>query len=425
MAASPRSGADKASGSSSISDIGDAPGNDVGPCKLFVGGLSTQTTTEALRSHFSKYGPVLDAVVMSKHCRPRGFGFVTLDQPSAVSQALAEPQSLDGRLVDVKRAVPGDKVQDRASNKLFVGGLKQDVTTEELRRYFSKYGVVTDAVVMVDRRTNRSRGFGFVRFHHGPAGCAAIEAALADYSVHTLRGKWVEVKTAAPAALLQGATGPADSPELDFSAEAMQASGLGMDADLNEWFEALQACSGPFAGWSDTADIANYFDWSQGFYAGAAGAYEAMALRRYLTAFAGAGQYASVPRTRGRRGRRRKNGVELPELLSGAAAWLGTEGAQPSRIEFHGSTGGVEPGSICGTSGAEADRSTRSGHSDGPAEDDDEAMETMLHNGAADASVASASAKADLSSTNTLSSGDAFTREAFLKLEARPCMASW
>lgn len=173
------------------------------PCKLFVGGLSAQTSTEALRAHFSKYGWLIDAVVMSKGGRPRGFGFVTYDSTGPAFMALGEPQWLDGRLVDVKRAVPGERAQERTSNKIFVGGLPQDVTTEDLKGYFGTYGAVADAVVMVDRRTNRSRGFGFVRFASGGQGSAAAEAVLLNFANHRLAGKWVEVKRATPATSLQ------------------------------------------------------------------------------------------------------------------------------------------------------------------------------------------------------------------------------
>jgi len=173
------------------------------PSKLFVGGVSAHTTTEALRNHFSKYGRIIDAVVMQKNGRPRGFGFVTFDHPTPADCALAEAQWLDGRLVDVKRAVPGERAQERASNKIFVGGLPQDVSTDELRGYFSGYGAVADAVVMLDRRTNRSRGFGFVRFGNGVQGNAASEAVLMDFQSHRLAGKWVEVKRATPASQLQ------------------------------------------------------------------------------------------------------------------------------------------------------------------------------------------------------------------------------
>lgn len=183
--------------------MGSRGGGCSGPAKLFVGGVSAHTTTEALRGHFSKYGRIIDAVVMQKNGRPRGFGFVTFDNQYPADCVLAEAQWLDGRLVDVKRAVPGERAQERASNKIFVGGLPQDVSTEELRAYFSNYGPVADSVVMVDRRTNRSRGFGFVRFGNGAQGNAASEAVLMNFQNHRLAGKWVEVKRATPASQLQ------------------------------------------------------------------------------------------------------------------------------------------------------------------------------------------------------------------------------
>lgn len=178
--------------------------DNCGPCKLFVGGISSQTSTEALHQHFAKYGRVVDAVVMSKNGRARGFGFVTFESTAPAVAVLSEAQWLDGRLVDVKRAVPGERTQERSSsNKVFVGGLPQDTTTDDLKEHFGMYGSVADCVVMVDRRTNRSRGFGFVRFSNGPQGCAAAQAVLMNFPNHRLRGKWVEVKPATPAAVLQ------------------------------------------------------------------------------------------------------------------------------------------------------------------------------------------------------------------------------
>lgn len=43
---------------------------------------------------------------------------------------------IDERLVDVKRAVPGERPVERPCNKIFIGGLAQEVTTEKLRAYF-------------------------------------------------------------------------------------------------------------------------------------------------------------------------------------------------------------------------------------------------------------------------------------------------
>lgn len=98
---------------------------------------------------------------------------------------------LSGREVDVKRAVPG-------TNKLFIGGLPQNTTANELREHFEKLGIVSDAVVMIDPTTSRSRGFGFVCFLPGHEGAAAVAAALQQYDSHRIRGKWIEVKSAAP-----------------------------------------------------------------------------------------------------------------------------------------------------------------------------------------------------------------------------------
>lgn len=48
--------------------------------------------------------------------------------------------------------------------KLFIGGLAWHTTDETLRHGFEQFGSVEEAVVVKDRDTNRSRGFGFVRF---------------------------------------------------------------------------------------------------------------------------------------------------------------------------------------------------------------------------------------------------------------------
>jgi len=77
------------------------------PTKLFIGGISRHTTTKQLRDHFAQFGRVLDCVAMRQpDGRPRGFGYVTLDSPSAAEACLREPQNIDNRIVDMKLAVP-------------------------------------------------------------------------------------------------------------------------------------------------------------------------------------------------------------------------------------------------------------------------------------------------------------------------------
>lgn len=55
------------------------------PLKLFVGGISAQTTTEMLSRHFSRYGMLTDAVVMMRQGRARGFGFVSFASEAAAA----------------------------------------------------------------------------------------------------------------------------------------------------------------------------------------------------------------------------------------------------------------------------------------------------------------------------------------------------
>ncbi|CAL1161766.1 unnamed protein product [Cladocopium goreaui] len=69
--------------------------------------------------------------------------------------------------------------------KIFVGGIPHHCTLEMLANYFSRYGRITDAVVMMDKTTGKPRGFGFVVFEH----VSCVEA---------IDGKWVDVKRATP-----------------------------------------------------------------------------------------------------------------------------------------------------------------------------------------------------------------------------------
>jgi RNA recognition motif-containing protein len=70
--------------------------------------------------------------------------------------------------------------------KLYVGNLAWGVTDDDLSNLFSEYGSVSSAVVISDRETGRSRGFGFVEMEDGAD--QAIEALNGqDYQGRPLR----------------------------------------------------------------------------------------------------------------------------------------------------------------------------------------------------------------------------------------------
>jgi RNA recognition motif-containing protein len=60
------------------------------------------------------------------------------------------------------------------AKKLFVGNLSWETTNDGLRKAFSSYGEITEAKVITDRDTGRSRGFGFVTFPRDEDASTAI-----------------------------------------------------------------------------------------------------------------------------------------------------------------------------------------------------------------------------------------------------------
>jgi RNA recognition motif-containing protein len=75
-------------------------------------------------------------------------------------------EDVTGDLEVVERQVRARQSQDRGAkaipSRLFVGSLSWDTNEHDLREAFGEYGNVTDAVVVCDRNTGKSRGFGFV-----------------------------------------------------------------------------------------------------------------------------------------------------------------------------------------------------------------------------------------------------------------------
>jgi RNA recognition motif-containing protein len=78
------------------------------------------------------------------------------------------------------------------SKKLFVGGLAWATTDESLHDAFAAYGEVTEAKVILDRDTGRSRGFGFVTFSDP----AAADEAQAQLDGQPLDGRNIRVNEA-------------------------------------------------------------------------------------------------------------------------------------------------------------------------------------------------------------------------------------
>ena len=77
-------------------------------------------------------------------------------------------------------------------NRLFVGGLAWATDDDGLRRAFESFGEVTDAKVITDRDSGRSRGFGFVTF----AEEASAQTAINEMHESELDGRTIKVSEA-------------------------------------------------------------------------------------------------------------------------------------------------------------------------------------------------------------------------------------
>ena len=150
--------------------------------KCFVGGLSQDTTKASLDAYFGQFGTADSFIMVDKMSgRSRGFGFVNFSDEAVVRQVLAHTHQVDGSAVTASAYSQGGGGRGPGGGggagggaggfgggstgqlKCFIGGLSQDSTRDSLNAYFSQFGQA-DSVIMMDKASGRSRGFGFVDF---------------------------------------------------------------------------------------------------------------------------------------------------------------------------------------------------------------------------------------------------------------------
>lgn len=127
--------------------------------------------------------------------RSRGFGFITFSEPSSVENVLKVPiHTLDGKKIDPKHATPKNRPkQSNKTKKIFVGGVSQDTSSDEVKAYFNQFGKVEETVMLMDQQTKRHRGFGFVTFENED-----VVDRVCEIHFHTIKNKKVECKKAQP-----------------------------------------------------------------------------------------------------------------------------------------------------------------------------------------------------------------------------------
>lgn len=80
------------------------------------------------------------------------------------------------------------------NTKLFVGGISWNLNDEDLKTAFAEFGEVVEAVIIMDRSTGKSKGFGFVTM----SSVEEAQKAMAEMNGKELDGKALTVNEARP-----------------------------------------------------------------------------------------------------------------------------------------------------------------------------------------------------------------------------------
>uniref|UniRef100_A0A6M2DIF3 Putative rna-binding protein musashi/mrna cleavage and polyadenylation factor i complex n=1 Tax=Xenopsylla cheopis TaxID=163159 RepID=A0A6M2DIF3_XENCH len=157
--------------------------------KLFIGGLSAETTEQQLRDHFGQYGGIDSVDVKSdpNTGRSKGFAFLVFASVDSIEKALAISEHvINNKKIDVKKA-------KAKHGKFFVGGLNTQITDDDIKTHFGQFGNIVEVELPFDKTKNQRKGFCFITFD-------SIQDVneLLKTPKQTIAGKEVDVKRATP-----------------------------------------------------------------------------------------------------------------------------------------------------------------------------------------------------------------------------------
>ncbi|XP_069122113.1 TAR DNA-binding protein 43-like [Argopecten irradians] len=156
---------------------------------LIVLGLPWKSTEEDLRKYFSTIGDLLMVQVKkdTKTGQSKGFGFIRFADYESQLKCMSSRHLIEGRWCDVRIPNSKEGAQNVMNRKVFVGRCTDDMTAEDLRQYFGKYGEVVDVFI-----PKPFRAFAFVTFADSD-----VSQGLCGED-HIIKGASVHISSAAP-----------------------------------------------------------------------------------------------------------------------------------------------------------------------------------------------------------------------------------
>lgn len=181
-----------------LSDVGSTKSKRIDDKKrcsdLIVLGLPWKTTDKELREYFEPFGELLMAQVKKdpKSGLSKGFGFIRFTEYESQVKVVSSRHCIDGRWCDVripmsKDGFGGEQRNLEFNRKIFIGRLTADITYDDLKEYFEKYGEISDIFV-----PKPFRGFAFVTFQE-----INVAQSLCGED-HIIKGISVHVSNAVP-----------------------------------------------------------------------------------------------------------------------------------------------------------------------------------------------------------------------------------
>jgi polyadenylate-binding protein len=155
-----------------------------GQGNVFIKNLDTAIDNKALHDTFAAFGNILSCkVAQDESGASKGYGFVHYETDEAASQAI---KHVNGMLLNEKKVFVGHHIpkKDRQSKfeemkanftNIYVKNIPVEVTDEEFRALFEKFGDVTSASLARDQENGKSRGFGFVNFINHEHAATAVD----------------------------------------------------------------------------------------------------------------------------------------------------------------------------------------------------------------------------------------------------------
>lgn len=148
---------------------------------VFIKNLDKSIDHMALYDTFSTFGNILSCKVVTNEAgESKGYGFVHYETAEAAQQAIAKVNGmlLNGKIVFVGEFVPKKDRKpvnaDKVFTNVFVKNLDEEVTEEQFKAMFEKFGKVTSMKLMCDAE-GKSKCFGFVNYEDHEAASKAVE----------------------------------------------------------------------------------------------------------------------------------------------------------------------------------------------------------------------------------------------------------